>query len=188
MRYFIGCTRRPASAIDFLIRPFEYYRDVWQSFLEHDRAVMLLAELEGQTLAAVILFFFGHEPGTCTEPRRAKAETLMPNYLLQWEAIRLSTARGCVVYDLWGAPDEPVESDPMWGVYRFKQGLGARLVRHIGAYDFPTSRPLFSAVPAILPRYLAFLRRIAPTRRRNRGRHLSQPYARRSWQMAFTQY
>ncbi len=28
------------------------------------------------------------------------------------------------VYDLWGAPDVFDESDSMWGVYRFKEGLG----------------------------------------------------------------
>ena len=61
----------------------------------------------------------------------------MPNYLLQWEAIRRAQALGCSVYDLWGAPDVFSEQDPMWGVYRFKEGLGAQVVRHIGAWDLP---------------------------------------------------
>ena len=51
----------------------------------------------------------------------------MPNHLLQWEAIRWAKAQGCKAYDFWGAPDEFVESDRMWGVWRFKEGFPARL-------------------------------------------------------------
>ena len=48
----------------------------------------------------------------------------MPSYLLQWEAIKLSKSLGCKIYDLWGAPDVFDPSDRMWGVYKFKEGLG----------------------------------------------------------------
>ena len=32
--------------------------------------------------------------------------TRMPNYLLQWEAMRWAKAQGYAVYDMWGAPDD----------------------------------------------------------------------------------
>ena len=60
----------------------------------------------------------------------------MPTYLLQWEAMKHAKAKGCTVYDLWGAPDVFDESDSMWGVYRFKEGLGGKVVRTLGAWDF----------------------------------------------------
>lgn len=44
---------------------------------------------------------------------------------------------GCTLYDMWGAPDVLNASDPLWGVYRFKSKLGAMLVSHIGAFDYP---------------------------------------------------
>ena len=47
----------------------------------------------------------------------------MPNHLLQWAAIRWAVTQGCETYDFWGAPDEFVESDPLWGVWKFKEGL-----------------------------------------------------------------
>jgi lipid II:glycine glycyltransferase (peptidoglycan interpeptide bridge formation enzyme) len=68
----------------------------------------------------------------------------MPNYLLQWEAIRWSRSRGCVSYDLWGVPDEDEKtlemyfnkrSDGLWGVYRFKRGFGGQLIRSFGPWD-----------------------------------------------------
>ena len=30
----------------------------------------------------------------------------MPNYLLQWEAMRRAKTLGCQIYNLWGAPNE----------------------------------------------------------------------------------
>ena len=54
----------------------------------------------------------------------------MPTYLLQWEAMKRAKAKGCTVYDLWGAPEAFDESDSMWGVYRFKEGLGGKSSAH----------------------------------------------------------
>jgi peptidoglycan pentaglycine glycine transferase (the first glycine) len=68
----------------------------------------------------------------------------MPNYLLQWEAIRWAKSLGCTTYDLWGIPDEDEEMleaefaqrrDGLWGVYRFKRGFGGQLVCNVGAWD-----------------------------------------------------
>ncbi|OGO18266.1 MAG: hypothetical protein A2Z14_19730 [Chloroflexi bacterium RBG_16_48_8] len=68
----------------------------------------------------------------------------MPTYLLQWEAMKWAQNKGCAWYDLWGVPDESLETlerdftsrqDGLWGVYRFKRGFGGKLVRSIGAWD-----------------------------------------------------
>jgi lipid II:glycine glycyltransferase (peptidoglycan interpeptide bridge formation enzyme) len=68
----------------------------------------------------------------------------MPNYLLQWEAIRWAKSQGCTEYDLWGVPDEDMDtleanftlrSDGLWGVYRFKRGFGGELKRSVGSWD-----------------------------------------------------
>ena len=91
----------------------------------------------------------------------------MPNYLLQWEAMIRSKAAGCKTYDLWGAPDNFHEDDPMWGVYRFKEGFGGEIIRYIGAWDLPL-RPLqYRFYMHILPRFLDILRwrGVARTRR-----------------------
>jgi lipid II:glycine glycyltransferase (peptidoglycan interpeptide bridge formation enzyme) len=83
----------------------------------------------------------------------------MPSYALQWEAIQRAREAGCQVYDLWGAPDVFDESDSMWGVYRFKAGLGGDVVRTIGAWDLPM-RPLYYRLyTQVLPRVLGIMRR-----------------------------
>jgi peptidoglycan pentaglycine glycine transferase (the first glycine) len=146
----------------FVIRNEGYYLGVWQRFMERGLAEPLIAEVAddagSEAVAGIILFTFAGRAwylyGMSREAHREK----MPNYLLQWEAMRRAKARGCREYDLWGAPDVFDESDSMWGVFRFKEGLGARVVRTAGAFDFP-ARPLaYVLYTRVLPRLLAIMR------------------------------
>jgi lipid II:glycine glycyltransferase (peptidoglycan interpeptide bridge formation enzyme) len=63
------------------------------------------------------------------------------------------------VYDLWGAPDTLDEQDRLWGVWRFKEGLGAQFAPHIGAYDYPASRLLYWVYRVVTPAYRRWLGR-----------------------------
>jgi len=147
-----------AARDDFIIRPFDYYRDAWGDFIAAGLAQPFVAEFEDEFLAALILFRFGRTAWYMYGASSNRHRNRMPNYLLQWEAVRWAKKQGCTVYDLWGAPDELVESDAMWGVYRFKEGFGGRFVGHIGAYDFPVSRTLYWFYTVAMPRYLDRLR------------------------------
>jgi lipid II:glycine glycyltransferase (peptidoglycan interpeptide bridge formation enzyme) len=148
----------------FAIRPFSYYRDIWASVLRPDRlegsarGYLLLAEFEGEAVAGLILLTFGRVAWYMYGASSARHRRHMPNQLLQWEGIRCARDAGCTLYDLWGAPDQLDESDPMWGVYRFKTGLGGELARGLGAWDFPASRLGYRLHGTIVPRYLAWLR------------------------------
>jgi peptidoglycan pentaglycine glycine transferase (the first glycine) len=150
---------------DFIIRPFAYYRDAWGAFIEAGLACLFLAEYEGEPLAGLIAFRFGQRAWYMYGASTEKHRNLMPNHLLQWEAMRWAKSEGCTVYDLWGAPDVLNEDDPLWGVYRFKEGFGGQFVRHIGAYDYPVSRPLYGFYTVLMPCYLDLLR----ARHRRRG-------------------
>lgn len=144
----------------FLTRPYPYYREVWQAFLEAGLARLLMAEHEGDLLAGLLALRFGpcawYMYGASAELKREH----MPNYLLQWEAIRWARAAGCTAYDLWGAPERLDESDPLWGVYRFKASFGGQFVAHIGAYDYVGRPALYRLVTWALPRVLALWRRL----------------------------
>jgi lipid II:glycine glycyltransferase (peptidoglycan interpeptide bridge formation enzyme) len=144
----------------FVIRPFQYYQDAWGSFIQSGSAYPLIATVDGDPVAMMILFRYGDRAWYMYGASRDLHRDKMPNHLLQWEAIRWAKAVGCTVYDLWGAPDEPVETDPMWGVYRFKNGFGASLERHIGAYDYVSSRFGYWNYSVLMPRLLSLMRRI----------------------------
>ena len=144
----------------FLIRPEAYYLDVWQRFIEIDQAELLLASVGNEVVAGMMLFFFGQRAwylyGASTEHHRK----LMPNHLLQWIAISRAKNRGCIVYDMWGAPDIFDETDGMWGVYRFKKGFGGQVLQGIGAYDYPVRPRLYRAFTQTLPQARSLVRRL----------------------------
>ncbi|GAB4457633.1 MAG: peptidoglycan bridge formation glycyltransferase FemA/FemB family protein [Anaerolineales bacterium] len=151
----------------FVIRDEGYYRTVWQMFMANQSPVTnyqsphaepLIAEVNSEPVAAIFVFYFAGRAyyvyGMSREVHREK----MPNYLLQWEAMKRAKAKGCEVYDLWGAPEVFDESDSMWGVYRFKEGLGGRVVRTLGAWDFAPSPLWYKMYSEIIPRVLDVMR------------------------------
>lgn len=148
----------------FLVRPFSYYEATWRAFMQPANtqapsAHLLLADGAGDVVAGLIVFVFGPSAWYMYGASSDRQRQLMPNYLLQWEAIRLAIGKGCTQYDLWGAPDVLEETDPLWGVWRFKEGLGARFAPHIGAWDFPVSRSLYWLYTSAMPRVLEVMRR-----------------------------
>jgi lipid II:glycine glycyltransferase (peptidoglycan interpeptide bridge formation enzyme) len=151
----------------FTIRNETYYNEVWRTFLRSTQQIsfdqpiadVLIAEVEGIPISAVFIFQFASKAwylyGMSTLAHRDK----MPNYLLQWEAIKRLKAANCRIYDLWGAPDEFTEDDPLWGVYRFKEGLGGTVYRYIGAWDFPINRMLYRLYSKTLPGLMDIMRK-----------------------------
>jgi peptidoglycan pentaglycine glycine transferase (the first glycine) len=142
----------------FVIRPADYYLNTWQTFIQAGLAEALIAEVEGEPVAAIIIFNFAGKAWYVYGMSRELHRDKMPNHLLQWHAILHSQSKGCSSYDLWGAPDDFVETDPLWNVYRFKEGLGGRIVRHIGAWDLPTRPIIYSLYTKMLPQFLNILR------------------------------
>ena len=154
----------------FVIRDETYYQNVWGSFISAAAsseektssaapwAEPLIAEVDGESVAAVILFFFARRAyylyGMSREMHREK----MPNYLLQWSAMRRARQVGWTSYDLWGAPDEFNETDPLWNVSRFKEGLGGQIIRSIGAWDYAPNPLWYNLYTRLIPRLLDMMR------------------------------
>lgn len=129
---------------EFGIHSLEYYKKVYTLFNSTGSCVLLLAELAGEPLAAIMVFSAGNRAWYFYGASSDHYREYMPTYLLQWEAMRWARAQGCQVYDFWGVPDfEESEletnfssrSDGLWGVYRFKRGFGGQVVRYAGPYD-----------------------------------------------------
>lgn len=142
----------------FIIRPEKYYLSLWERLIRGNRALGLIALVDEKPVAGLILFLFAGKAwyfyGMSSDSHREK----MPNYLLQWEAMRAAKQLGCTIYDLWGAPNVLDEADPMWGVVRFKLGLGGRLVQTIGAWDYPVNKFVYNIYVDILPKVLSLTR------------------------------
>jgi peptidoglycan pentaglycine glycine transferase (the first glycine) len=143
----------------FVIRDQAYYEYTWGIMLRDHLANILVAEVDHQPVAAVVVFRFGSRAWYLNGMSRDLHREMMPNYLLQWEAMRRSRDAGCQIYDLWGAPDHFDESDDMWGVFRFKEGLGGYVLRTPGAWDYPVIPWLYRLYMHTLPRVLDWMRR-----------------------------
>jgi lipid II:glycine glycyltransferase (peptidoglycan interpeptide bridge formation enzyme) len=148
-----------AGRDEFAIRPRDYYLDAWQTLYDAGLLMPFIAEYQGEPLGMVLIVRSGRRAIYMYGASRDKERKRMPNYLLQWEAIRWAKAVGCREYDFWGAPDDFVETDRLWGVWRFKSGFNGQVVRHIGAWDYPTRPFMYWLYTVILPKYLAYLRR-----------------------------
>ncbi len=145
----------------FLIRPPAYYREAWARFIDAGLAQAFVADYDGTPLAGLVLFHFGSKAWYFYGMSSNEERNRMPTYLLQWEAIRWARAHGYTTYDFWGAPDTFDEDDPLWGVYRFKDGFGGTVVRHIGAWDYAPNPALYWAYERLMPRVLGAMRRLA---------------------------
>ena len=153
---FFNLMIRTGQRDSFSIHDRQYYSDAFLLY-QPERCALLLAEVTGKPVAGLMVF--AHPPvayylfGASSDDARE----LMPNYLLQWEAMRWARRHACNIYDLWGVPDQDEETmesrvgkldatgQGLWGVYRFKRGFGGRVVRDVGAFDFVLNPPLFWA-------------------------------------------
>jgi len=136
----------------FAIHSESYYEAAYQLFVPQGLAKLFLATFEDKVLAGLLAFAFGQRAWYMYGASSNEHRNLMPNYLLQWEAIKWAKERGCLTYDMWGIPDEEEEvlereflkrSGGLWGVYRFKRGFGGQVVRYLGAYDHVYSPSLY---------------------------------------------
>jgi len=144
----------------FVIRDEGYYKTVWTLFMNSNEPTCepIIAEVDGEPVAAIFVFYFAERAYYVYGMSRNIHREKMPTYLLQWEAMKRAKAKGCTVYDLWGAPEVFDESDSMWGVFRFKEGLGGRVVRTLGAWDFAPSPLWYKMYSEVIPRVLDVMR------------------------------
>ena len=151
---FAAMLRATGDRQGFGVHTPAYYRDAYNLFHPRGEAELLLAEKDGESLAALMVFGCGpgawYLYGASTTSRRE----LMATYLLQWEAMRWARGRGAAWYDLWGVPDASLEEleagfeerkDGLWGVYRFKRGFGGQWFQTPGAWERAIQPTLYRA-------------------------------------------
>ena len=70
----------------------------------------------------------------------------MPNYLVQWEMIRWAIETNCRIYDFRGVSGYLDESNPLYGIYRFKKGFSGELTEFIGEMNLIIKPSAFKLV------------------------------------------
>ncbi len=118
----------------FGIHTLDYYLHAWRLLGNNGWVRLLLAEHQGQLLAGIFVSLFARQAIYLYGASSNEQRHLMPNYVLQWEAIRWAKQCGATSYDFWGIPETDAEHEAMAGVYRFKRGWGGRVVQFPGCY------------------------------------------------------
>lgn len=110
---------------------------------------MLLAEAEGDALAALLLVLSGGRATYLYGASSSKKRNLMGTYALQWEAICKAKNEGCKEYDFFGISPTPEKSHPMYGLYRFKKGFGGSEYHRQGCWDYPLNEDAYEVYRSV---------------------------------------
>ena len=112
----------------FITRPLEYFERMYDSLgPKHMR--ILMAYYEDKPISGVIVIIYGNKTWYLYGASSNEHRNLMPNYLLQWEMIKIALENKSDIYDLRGVPGVADNSN---GLYRFKKGFGAKYTEFIG--------------------------------------------------------
>ena len=116
---------------NFLIRPLEYFEKMYDE-LAPNYMKLLIAEYEGNPIAAVIPIIYGNKVWYLYGASSNEYRNVMPNYLLQWEQIKLALENHCDIYDFRGVSGHVDENHPQYGIYKFKKGFNGDFVEFVG--------------------------------------------------------
>lgn len=162
---------RVTSARDGIaIHSKQYYLDLLQrsaheKFAGNDVPLVRLyiARHEDDVLGAIITLVTRNESVYLYGASSNVKRNLMPNFLLQWTAMRDARSAGARIYDLYGIPPTDDARHPMHGLFLFKTGFGGKNIHRVGTFDVPLNH--FYAFCSIAERTRAwwhkkFLKRI----------------------------
>ena len=94
---------------------------------------LYIAEYKNKPLSASIVIYFGKTATYLHGASSSQYRNLMPNYLIQWSAIKKAQKTGMKNYDFWGIS----EKNPAWrGITRFKKGFGGNVFTFLGTWDY----------------------------------------------------
>ena len=112
----------------FITRPLEYFERMYDC-LGPKHMKLLMAYYEDKPISGVIPIMYGNKTWYLYGASSNEHRNLMPNYLLQWEMIKLALKNKSDIYDLRGVPGVADNSN---GLYRFKKGFGAEYTEFVG--------------------------------------------------------
>lgn len=119
----------------FVVRSPSYFEKMLNC-LGPENIRLYLAYYQGKMIAGTIAIVYGNKCWYLYGASSNEYRNVMPNYLLQWEMIKWAIESGCDIYDFRGVSGDIDESNPLYGLYRFKKGFGGKFTEFIGELDY----------------------------------------------------
>jgi lipid II:glycine glycyltransferase (peptidoglycan interpeptide bridge formation enzyme) len=143
-----------AARDGFVPRGLHYFERMWDAMSaeDPDRIRVYLANYDGTTLAATTMVNVGNHSWYSYGASADAGREVRPSNAIQWKMIKDSLAGRRRVYDMRGISDTLDESDPLFGLIRFKLGTGGQAVEYVGEWDYALR-------PAVAKAFDVYLRR-----------------------------
>lgn len=173
LKLFHALMRQTGDRDRFLTRPLSYFEAVWDE-LGPEHTELLLAWYEGEPIAGAMPVFYGNKTWYAFGASSNAYRNLMSNYLLQWEMMRSSLARGDAVYDLRGVLES---TDRTSGLYLFKSRFGGALTEFIGEVYVPYKPVIYRLYRRAEKLYISMRKNVIFRCRRPEAEHEPEAYA-----------
>ena len=139
----------------FELRSAAYFAKILDVF--GDKARLYMAYYEGQPIAGAISVLWGNKVWYFYGASSNSNRKVMPNYLLQWEMIKWAIETNCKIYDFRGVAGVIDESNPLFGLYRFKHRFDGTYIEFMGEMDLIT-KPAAAKIVAVSQEIMKKLR------------------------------
>lgn len=123
---FFKIMKETGKRDNFYVRKKTYYEKVYKE-MSKEHAKILIAEYKNTEIAAAMPIMYGNKVWYLYGGSTNKYRNLMPNYLLQWEMIKLAINLKCETYDFGGISGYMNTNSKSYGVYRFKKGFNGEI-------------------------------------------------------------
>ncbi len=134
LKIFVDIMMETGVRDGFVPRSLEYFEKMYDEL--GDMLRLYLVYYEGKVISGAISIIHSKKVWYLYGASSNAYRNVMPNYLMQWEMIKWAIEEGCDMYDFRGVSGDIDESNPMYGLYRFKKGFNGDLVEFIGTLDY----------------------------------------------------
>ncbi len=118
----------------FFGEPYRFFINLCQTLFAANMAEIGLATWSGETLAAVLVVYWGDRATYLYGGRSNNHAHVMASHGLHWAAMQRAKRRGCGIYDFYGYTSIPTHNYAKFS--QFKRQFGGTPVTTIGAYDY----------------------------------------------------
>jgi len=118
----------------FFGEPYGFFINLCQTLFSADIAEIGFASWRGETLAAILVVYWGDRATYLYGGRSFEHPEVMAPYALHWAAMQRAKKRGCSVYDFYGFTRDRYHGYAKFS--QFKSQFGGIPVTTIGAQDY----------------------------------------------------
>ena len=139
-----------------ILHSSEYYRKIYNNLVIEGPGILFKAKLGDEVISCLIVVVLKDKAWAVFIANDYAYRKMMPNKLLQWEAIRFAKSQGCRFFDLGatqGTPDFDAVNDPL---DYLKSAYKPEIIHYPGYYDIPNAfyNVFRSAESKIMPKLM----------------------------------